>query len=295
MNRAFYETRPWEYFRHRLRSLMVNVGAPQGVEALVRKEVRIGRLTMKHDSAADRDPEREAKDRENYLIAESEALLHHASETLLRFYVAHEHLPACPWIEIGRIRTPKQFKDLVRRRFLGDMPNDERQDLVAAVFYGAPEPTNFPDWRKGASNIDDFLTYFARYFLDSDPYNALKLGLAVRPGQAAMQLDDGELIKADGPSIEFLSIRRNAAGDLRWNQVIKWLNPDLSLSLTHIAVHLIESLWDLARLRYTGQQPQGRRDWTAPLLADVLKHAEGQKPAITMEGAAMELLYYAKD
>ncbi len=40
-----------------------------------------------------RQEEQDAEDRERFLLADSEILLHHASETLLRLYLAHEQLP----------------------------------------------------------------------------------------------------------------------------------------------------------------------------------------------------------
>src|SRR5215217_4185570 len=53
------------------------------------------------------------------------------------------------------------------------------------------------DWNRGLDNIADFLVHFAAHFTDADVYNALKHGLAVRPGHAATELDDGELLKAE--------------------------------------------------------------------------------------------------
>ena len=49
-------------------------------------------------------------------------LLHHASEALLRLYLAHEPLTACPWLDMARVRSPGKFKQIVEARFLRDLP-----------------------------------------------------------------------------------------------------------------------------------------------------------------------------
>lgn len=114
-----------------------------------------------------------------------------------------------------------------------------------------PQP-GIERWNEGLDNIEAFLLHYARYFLDADVYNALKHGLVVRPGDSLTQLDDGELIKAQGPALEYLSQRKDASGRLRWNRSTRWLEFDRSLVFVFMATRLMESLWSIARARYLG-------------------------------------------
>jgi hypothetical protein len=272
MNTAFYATRPWSYFAHRQRLLMLTAGASVELTALARKGVNVGRLKY---SAGDEEPDaHEADDREKFVFTESEVLLHHASETLLRLYLAHEGAPPCPWLEVARVRRPSQFKRMVNERFADELSPEERRQRVGAVFFGASERTalkpNPPQeqWEKSLDNIEAFLTHYARHFLDADIYNALKHGLAVRPGPAAMQLGEDDLIKAEGPAIEYLTLGENTERKRRWFHTTHWIEVDSSLAFIWIAQRLMESIWTLARFRYLGEKPQSLIAWTKPEYAD---------------------------
>jgi hypothetical protein len=153
------------------------------------------------------------------------------------------------------------FKKLVTDRFASDLSTEERRERTANVFFGQPEPEGLapappPDeWEKGADNIEAFLAHYAQHFLEADVYNSLKHGLAVRPGDALLKLGDAEELKAEGPSIEYLSIRRDQSGNARWNRSTKWIKPDRDIARIHIATRLMESLWSMAAYRYTGKAP----------------------------------------
>lgn len=92
LNQAFYATRPWEYFRQRERLLALTAGAPEKLLAVGREGVQVGRLHFQLDGDSAGEMQ-DAEDRERFLLADSELLLHHVSETLLRLYLAHEGLP----------------------------------------------------------------------------------------------------------------------------------------------------------------------------------------------------------
>ena len=299
LNEAFYRTRPWGYFEHRLRALMLTAGAPDKLLDLLREPVQHGRVQIRYDAEDDAEGlARAEEDRKRFLIAEGEVLLHHVSETLLRLYLAHEPLGECPWLDLARVRNPGAFKDLVTDRFASDLSADERRERIANVFFGRPEPEWLapappPDeWKKGADNIEAFLSCYAHHFLEADVYNSLKHGLAVRPGDALMQLGDPELLKAEGPSIEYLSIRRDQSGNSRWNRSTKWVKPDRDIALIYIASRLIESLWSMAAYRYTNEPPKQLNLWTKPTYTEVLRQAEGEEQNIVMDTAHMQLLYY---
>jgi hypothetical protein len=297
MNRAFYATRPWEYFRHRQRSLLLAAGAPEKLLAIGREGVKVGALNFKltdDDSGA-----QEEEDRQRYVLAESEVLMHHASETLLRLYLAHEGLPACPWLEMARVRSPGDFKKRVEKRFVKSDPSQHCSD-VALVFFGANMREKFTpipevgDWEQGIANVESFLRHYARHFLDADVYNALKHGLAIQAGEVGMQLDEGDLIKAEGTALEFLSIRRDQHDRQRWNMTTRWIEVDKAMSYVYVATSLIESMWGIARGRYLGEVPKSINVWTKPDYDQLASRLPaGQSSGIFIDTVHTELLYYA--
>ena len=237
--------------------------------------------------------------REKFVIADSEALLHHASETVLRLYLAHEPLKPCPWLEMARIRTPGEFKQMVEDRFLKDLPRQERRARVAQVFFATTERTKLKptpseeDWNKSLDNIEAFLIHFAQHFIEADVYSSLKHGLAVRPGEAAFQFDDGELIKAEGTWIEYLSLRPNSDGQRRWHRSTTWIRPDHSMGLVYLAGRLMQSIWSIAKLRYLRERPECVHSWLTPLYEEVTRRlSEGEDAGVFVDTMHMPLLYY---
>ena len=206
-------------------------------------------------SAADDDAGL-AKAGEHFVIAEAEVLAHHAGETLLRLYLAHEFAedaapPTCPWLEISRLRVPREFKARVAARFgpSSDPLDAANLGAVARVFHFTDHPETLSDvaipqeqWNKSLNNIEGYLRAFARQFLDRAAlYNAAKHGLALLPTEMSMRLGDGAVVSAEGPTIQYLDIR-DRDGRPRWTLVNHWVKSDRQLALTYRACQLIETL-----------------------------------------------------
>lgn len=300
LNEAFYATKPWEYFNYRNHLLMLAAGAGDRLVEVAEDGVTYKGMTYQEKPGGeDEDGDQAKVAKENFVISDSEALLHHASETLLRLYLAHEGLKPCPWLELARVRTPGQLKQMLEDRFLEDLSAADRRARVAPVFFGGtdrsklrPDPPE-EDWNKGLDNIESFLGHFARHFLDADVYNALKHGLAVRPGDAATRVDDGALLKADGPAIEYLSLRNGADGHRRWHRSTSWIQPDHSMALIYLASRLMDSIWRIARLRYLNEHPDGLDLWTTPAYGEVMQGlADGEGARIIVQKMHVELDYY---
>jgi hypothetical protein len=299
LNRAFYATNPWEYFNYRNHLLMLAAGASDQLMDIAQQGVSYKGLTYQERPTEDGADDGQAQQaREKFIIADSEALLHHASETLLRLYLCHEHLKPCPWLEMARVRSPGEFKQMVKNRFLVGLPKEERRERIAQVFFGTdfakmtPTPPE-EEWNKGLDNIEAFLVHFAQHFTNANVYNALKHGLAVRPGEAATRVDKGEILKAEGPAIEYLSQRPNSDGERRWHRSTTWIRPDHSMGLVYIIARLMESLWSIARYRYLGEPPEALGLWTTPLYEEVTQRlAEGEGAGFFIDSMHMELLYY---
>jgi hypothetical protein len=195
LNESFYRTAPHEHFQQKIFQLLFAAGRPDDLNRAAQEGgLQIGGLSLNPNPAR---LWRDSEQHEQFLAVESEVLLHHLGEALLRLYLAHESIPPCPWLEVARLRNFAQFKRLLRARFLDSGEDDRRAD-VADIFFGArsrddlfaghPEPSQ-EVWAKGARNIEGFLGFYARHVLGySNLYNAAKHGFAINPAHATSSL-----------------------------------------------------------------------------------------------------------
>ncbi len=98
MNQKFYRGSPHRYFNRRLPSLILAAADNERIRQAFEEGVSFGNLTIR--GAEDYDE----TERMNYAVVESVVLLHHASEALVRLFLAHEGKPPCPWLEVARLR-----------------------------------------------------------------------------------------------------------------------------------------------------------------------------------------------
>ncbi|HEX2469533.1 MAG TPA: hypothetical protein VHK05_02995 [Candidatus Limnocylindrales bacterium] len=147
LNDQFYASRPYEYFITRMGNLLLVAARNEELDDLFDAGVSFGELSMGGGSSARTPEERDesAASARRFVTAESEVLAHHAGETLLRSYLAHESQPPCPWLEISRTRVPREFKSLVEARFgdAGDPADPEHLAGIARVFHGTDDPSTF--------------------------------------------------------------------------------------------------------------------------------------------------------
>lgn len=302
LNRAFYGTEPHEYFWHRLYLLMIAGDESVDLGQFARRGLTVDGFKMgpveRDEDEADPEAEKDEERRRRFAITDGAALLHHVSETLLRFYLAHESLPSCPWLEIVRERSFSRFKKRVRARFV-DASEDvsENRDAIARVFFGTADPMNITpspkpaDWEAGLVNVERWMRFFAREFLDNAHlYNSVKHGLAVQPGEASMKLNDGSVISADGPSVAYLE-ERELDGRRVWAQTTHWLRVGQILAASYFGIVLMRAVWEIGRARYSGGLPEHIRLFTDPKLEQfLLAGGEG----IVINKMSTNLLYYAE-
>lgn len=268
LNDAYYLTKPHEYFDGRLALLTLIAAKPD----LLREEfergleydgMKVGGAEIQRDT-----PEEEEQQHTAWLISESVMLKHQISETLLRFYFAHRpngegRVSPCPWYAISRELSHVAFKRSVEKRFDDTPLTEPRRDELATVFY--PKPLLSPDAETMArlpgsiENIEKWLQNAAAWFLgDSNLFNALKHGLAVRPGPSEMELitahdkergaEDKPLISADGPAVEFLE---RFGDENQWHRSVRWVVPRNLMLETTFMLRLLRQIWQVGRLRYT--------------------------------------------
>lgn len=298
LNREFYRANPAAYLDRRLSALLLTVGRPDEMAALLAEGVTYGKLQCKSD---DEVTERELLD---YATTETTVLHHHASEALLRLFFAHEHLPECPWLELSRLRDFAKFKQ--KAAALPTLWGDtEQRARVARTFLGSENPQDIrpaPDaevWKEAVDAAFTLLCNSARRLVDEGPlYNAAKHGLAVVAGPTGLKVGgpDGEEwpidVSVDGPSLTYLlRTPRSDKGRARWHKGTTWVHFDEDLADVFLILRLINSLWSLARHRYT--------DTDEPLSIQTLRmehvnvtvHKKPESPYM-IPSISMGLLYY---
>jgi hypothetical protein len=84
LNKRFYTADPADYFRTRLSTLMLVAGRPGDLLGLLKEGVEYGRIR----SQADTNAEVDAAGIDRYVTVESQVLLHHVAEALIRLFLA---------------------------------------------------------------------------------------------------------------------------------------------------------------------------------------------------------------
>jgi len=252
LNEEFYAGDPAGYFRIRLNMLLLAAGAPDEVQRLLEAGVRYdGLVTMELGRSSDvRDDLHVA-----YLITESQALLHHVSEALLRLFLAHARPSPCPWKELASLRNFATFREEVAALGAYTWP----EDLTAAVprvFLGGAEPPKSEGGEDPVATVTRLIKHLAdRLLTDSNLYNSVKHGMAVIGSEDAyvtLATDAGEpVMGSQGPSVAFME--SEVTGDERvWKVTRRWLSIRQAIWLSQLALMEIDALWAIARARYLG-------------------------------------------
>lgn len=264
LNQDFYSREPSAYFLFRLRNLVLSAGCGLELEQLVAGGVEVGVFHLagndtRRPSSLDEEQE---EDQHAFVTLETEVLLHHVSETLLRLYLAHEQSPPCPWISISRERSPQRFKQKVEE-LLKRLDTAEGQEQMCLAFFGTADRSTFGEeapteetWEELIDSSRLWLSWFARYFLDSDVYNAAKHGLGVYPQRIALkvEIDGHPLLDGSGPCLEYLHSVVDEDNKRQWRRATKWVQWDRLFGAIHVACQLIDRLWTVARVHYGESQ-----------------------------------------
>lgn len=291
---------PHGYLRVRLRNLYLWMGNPAGMYHLLGEGVKFEEMAISHSGEADEEDEEE---RRRFAAIESEVLLHHVSETLLRLYLVHAKLPPCPWLELSRERDFKKFKKEVGK--LRDrLFSEEESERIHQVFHVNSERTAIkpsPDgetWEQAAENIARFLSFYASHFLNSAPYNAAKHGLALTVGEQGFALGAGRegepFLSRRGPAIEYLKVG-DAGSRPRWSREVKWIVAKRMVPLIYMGCNLIEGIWNVGAGRYGIRELKELKLFEHPPFEEVMKRSECQGEGIegvVMDGFSQTLLYY---
>ena len=247
LNADFYEGKPWLYFDRRLMHVARLAADPEGYHDALDEAVRIGPMEVAQVARALSEDEPSGLDDQSFVAAEAQVLLHHTAETLLRLLHAHapdtsRGFPACPWLTMSRLTSPRQFKGWARRRILDSSP-DERRGLVEDVFAGVLASETEAD------AVTRHIRLCARHFLDADSYNAAKHGFALQGSHSRLNVEVENVVafETEGLTIDWLAARGQ---EPRWVRTTRWFSVGTTLALAFFATRLIRGLWESARHRY---------------------------------------------
>jgi hypothetical protein len=258
LNREFYAAEPGDYFRCRLRSLLLAVADSPALDEVLKQGITYGKIGLHRKP----DAEPASTTVESYGSMESVNLLHHVGECMLRLYLAHADRQPCPWLELSRLRAPQEFKKRVERLRL-NLSEQDTIDSLATTFFGnrQPEPLGAlfttEEWQRRVEGLVLLVAHVSAMLLDeASMYNATKHGLGVVAGRHGLRLglgDDDAVISTDGPALSYLDLTSPDASDRRrWTKKLTFVQIESNLSLVEIITMYIDSLWALARHRYTG-------------------------------------------
>ncbi len=292
---------PYGYFGARLENLALVGGKYDEIRRVADEGITWGGIVLHPGLMDDEDRERDAKATKHYLLIESEILLHHAAETLLRLYFGHATPgdPPCPWLAMAQRFDFAAFKDDVRRRFIeetrptGRLTTAQRAELCA-VFRGTDDPTKLTPsptrrrWNAGLVNIDRFMRHYARLFLDDAPlYNPTKHGMGITASGDALFAIDGTAM-AHGPAVTVLEIvDKNDRKGPRWRRTTRWFDFEHHTAFTYCAIILMRQLWTVGSWQYTGSKLELYTLFDRPLFRTV-QDAAHKSPQMRV---SFDLLY----
>lgn len=283
MNHAFYKGDPAGYFETRNASLLLHLANSDELKEVYGRGVSYGKMRMAGVSAATDE------DRDGYGSVESLVLLHHASEALIRLFLAHRSLGACPWLEVARLRSFAKFKQ--EAEALSELVDSEEvgRQLVD-VFRGGREATAGSEVEKDEDlrGLRSLVGGAAQRLLsEGNVYNSAKHGLALIPQTLGLSIDLGDPtveVGNDGPSLTYLEIR-----DGTWYESVSFVNAESNIGLTTLILQQIRSLWSVARARYLSDFA-GRVFPLSVELVDQLTTGHWKKP-FHLPGYSMSLAY----
>jgi hypothetical protein len=278
----------------RLRSLYLWLGNPEGMNDLIRSGVKFDEMAISQTESPDAEDQQE---QQRSAVIESEVLLHHTAETLVRLYLIHSRLPPCPWLELSRERDFGKFKKEVKN-LQARLDSGEEDERIHQVFHInadaertglSPTPTK-EAWDDAARNLARFLAFYAGYFLDSAPYNAAKHGLAMTAGEHGVELGVGTdrepFLSRRGPAIEYLKVTQERGARPRWEREVKWIRSKRAIPLIYLGCDFIEGVWNIGAGRYGIRDPTELKLFDHPPFEEVMKRSEVPQPGL--EGVVMD-------
>jgi hypothetical protein len=269
LNDAFYRAAPpHQYFELRLISLLAMDALSGDARVEDLPSSTLGEAALGRELEFDPDVlERSSLD--EYAAAESQVLLHHASEALLRAFLGHLGFPSCPWLEIASLSNFRVFKERVQE--VVSTPRTDLERLVDDYFFGSALDVDTEMRRDFVAVTAETIAAAGHRVLEDAPlYNAAKHGFAVLAGRHLvewrMEPDPQETpedrrareavsdwLRDEGLTLESLEWRPGDAADGRsWQRALRFVDPDHDVALSWLVIRVLGNVWRVAQARYAG-------------------------------------------
>lgn len=250
LNRMFYEQDPGHYIHLRLMNLIALGSDPEEFAARFDGSgLSYGRV---HVAATGQDF---ITDVDAYLAVESQLLLHHAAEAVIRSFLAHSSDSPCPWLEISRRENFARLTARVRELVAISNQRVLAEAVDRALIAGTPPPDLGPDEvDQIRRNLATLIRRLAAVWLDeSNLYNAGKHGSVAFPTNAefVVEMEPGSGVGQRlgfGRSVTYLAFE-----DGTWSEVTRWVDVDEALCLIQVCDELLRSVWSVGRARHAPQ------------------------------------------
>jgi hypothetical protein len=277
INEQFYSSRPADYLRRRMVHLVITATSDERIAEIVAGGVRLGETVLQSEQPEKRYDDEDRRQRDRFVAIEAEVLLHHTAETLLRMLFAHRGWPKCPWIELAKLRMPRQFRDEVDTMVaLGD---SALRELVHEVFYAGIDPETFTtppstaEWTDSLDSIRRLLGDFGRVVNGrSDLYNTVKHGLGVQAGEHSISMTDDASGKTflghAGPALSFVSYDRHKD---RWQESTVWIDVQGAVQRIDLGCRLLDQLWSVGQALYVDSHLPGANIFNKDYVDSVLR------------------------
>lgn len=259
LNFSFYEEHPYDFINMRIEVLSLMLCNEEQLTPVYAAERTLKGISLGGTTPPDK------KKRDRYLQTEAVVILHHAAEMLLRLFYAHVDYPDCPWQGMASLVSFSEFKQKVE----GSLEAGFDRAQIAEIFLGGSSPEDAcvamstEQFEDAVDGMDLLLSECAKRILsESFLYNSIKHGLSTialdESTQIGNQPDGGELVVAHtGPMLAYMHRQRRpgqkASGEREWFMSMAGAKPERDLGLSILVARAVESLWDVARRKYTGK------------------------------------------
>ncbi|ORW02654.1 hypothetical protein AWC15_06620 [Mycobacterium lacus] len=258
MNFSFYEERPSEFLHMRIEVLSLMLCNEQQLASAYAADrivagIQIGGTTP---------PDNEMRSR--YVRTEAVVIFHHAAEMILRLFYAHVDYPDCPWLGMASLVSFAEFKEKVAK----SLSDGFDRSKLAEVFLGGSSPRDAciamsdEDFEDAIDGVNLLLGHCGHRLLSqSFLYNSIKHGLSTialdEATEIAVERDRSRrAVGHKGPMFAYMHRRRrpgDAGGGREWFISMTGATTPSDLALSILVARAVESLWDVARRRYTGK------------------------------------------